>query len=224
MLKYPLLVVSDFDGTISTEDLVVLLTTAFAPGNQDLVDAINRQEISLGEGLAALFRALPTGQEALYRRFIHNHSGTRPGFDAFAANLANANIPLFIASNGLDMILHMVLEGRVPADHIYANHADLSGTTIEVQWTYPCPPDDPHGCGLCKPSLIEALRRQFGAPVVFVGDGVTDFLGAEAADYVIARSRLAEWLQQQSQPFRFFEDFYQVDQHVKDILREVSSR
>lgn len=217
----PLIVVSDFDGTITEEDLVVRLTTHFAPDNQRLVKAINRREVPLGEGLAALFRALPSSRVMDYRAFITDHGRTRPGFGEFLNGLADHRIPFYVASNGVDLILDPVLEGLVPPERIYANVANLTQREIIVQWTYPCLHDAQHGCGLCKPRLIQELRARYASPILFIGDGVTDFLGAESADYVIARAQLAERLESLGKPFYQFEDFRDVEHHVHRIMEEI---
>lgn len=219
--KPPLIVVSDFDGTITEEDLVVRLTTHFAPENKALVDAINAGQVPLGEGLAGLFHALPSSRVDEYRAFIQQHGRIRPGFAEFLDRLGHLNIPFYVASNGVDLILEPILKDLVPSARIYANSADLNASQIVVRWTYPCLPQAQHGCGLCKPRLIKALREQYQAPLLFIGDGVTDFAGAQEADYVLARSRLAERMALLKKPFAGFADFTDVTRYVSQMVEEV---
>lgn len=219
--KPPLIVVSDFDGTITKEDLVVQLTTHFAPENKTLVDAINARQVPLGEGLAGLFHALPSSRVDEYRAFIQHHGRTREGFPEFLDKMAQLSVPFYVASNGVDLILDPILENLVLPSRIYANIADLREARIVVRWSYPCLPQDQHGCGLCKPRLVKALREEYQAPILFIGDGVTDFAGAQVADYVLARSRLAERLAFLEKPFARFEDFTDVMHYITQLMEEV---
>lgn len=55
----------------------------------------------------------------------------------------------------------------------------------------------------------------------FFGAGVTDFAGAQEADYVLARSRLAERLESLEKPFARFEDFKDVMHYITQMMEEV---
>lgn len=214
----PLVVVSDFDGTITQKDLVVALTTWAHPPNQALVEAINRQEVGLKEGLDRLFAQLPSHRKEEYRHFLARTAMLRPGFSRALAWMKFHNVPFYVASNGLDFIVEPLLDGLVPLDHIFSNQAVFSRSFITINWARPCQPPCVGGCGLCKTSVIEDLRRKHQAPVVLVGDGVTDWPASAHADYVIARSRLADLLTRDGRPYQPFDSFDDVIQIIAGLF------
>ncbi|WP_207711448.1 MtnX-like HAD-IB family phosphatase [Sulfobacillus harzensis] len=206
-MSVPFVVVSDFDGTITERDLVVALTTRFNPANQTVVDQINARQLHLKEGLEILFQTLPSADRSTYESFLRNEAIFRTGFHRFERLLEDARIPFYIVSNGLDFMLNAVLGENSPHAVRMANQARFDGEVIQIGWQYPCTPPCPGGCGLCKHAVVEELRRRYQAPVVFIGDGVTDFNGALHADTVFARSRLADFLEQAGKPYIPFDSF-----------------
>ncbi len=209
-MTVPFVVVSDFDGTITAQDLVVALTCHVNPDNRTLVDRINRRDLDLRSGLTALFESLPSENRQDYEAFIQETLTFRPGFHRFQEVLEEARIPFYIVSNGLDFMLDAALGPQeTQAAHRIVNHARFDGPSIAIDWRYPCEPPCPGGCGLCKHAVVAELRARYQAPIVFVGDGVTDFNGAKNADWVFARSHLQSHLDDahiEYTPYESFDD------------------
>lgn len=221
-MSVPFVVVSDFDGTITQDDLVVALTCHVNPDNRAIVNRINARELDLTTGLTRLFETLPSERKPEYVTFLREQVSFRAGFHQFQAVLADSRIPFYIVSNGLDFMLEAVLgpiqEGTA---HRIVNQARFDGESIRIDWRYPCTPPCPGGCGLCKHAVVRELRAKYQAPVIFVGDGVTDFNGAQAADQVFARSRLAQYLERTGTPYQPFDRFDTVLDGL--FLKEVTS-
>ncbi len=209
-MAVPFVVVSDFDGTITNEDLVVALTTEVNPDNSAVVDRIQRRDIDLKTGLDFLFGTLKSANRSQYEAYLRETATFRNGFHRFRRLLFESQIPFYIVSNGLDFMLDAVLGDSVLDHQRIVNQARFDEETIRITWHYPCQPPCPGGCGLCKHAVVEELRRRYLAPMIFIGDGVTDYNGALHADRVFARSRLAAYLQEAGKSFTPFESFDDV--------------
>jgi len=58
--------------------------------------------------------------------------------------------------------------------------------------------------------VVGELRKQYQAPIVFIGDGVTDLNGALNADLVFARSHLARLFDDMGHAYTPYETFDDV--------------
>jgi len=214
----PFVIVSDFDGTITEEDLVVALTTFVDPENIDRVRRINHRQLALKPGLAQLFSTLPSNRRAEYEAFCAQTGRLRSGYHAFRRALASQGIPFYLVSNGLDFIIDAVLGPPTAGEYRIVNRAVFDTSEITIDWQYPCEPPCPGGCGLCKHRVIRELQSQYQVPVVLIGDGITDWNGAQVADRVYARSRLGEMMTAHHMPYRPFETFDEVWQDLSHVL------
>ena len=211
------IIVSDFDGTISQEDLVVSLTTHFSDQNVALVEAMQAGKISLRQGLQKVFANLKSADRERYLAYAVTHGALRPGFEPAVQAFAQWHLPFFVVSNGLDFMVKPLLHGWVSPSHLYCNRANFQEPTIAIEWPWPCLADCGGGCGLCKPRIVQWLRLRYQAQVAFIGDGRTDFLGAEAADLVFARAALARHFDQHHWSYLPFETF-------DDVVRGIRTR
>lgn len=206
----PFVVVSDFDGTITNEDLVVALTTEVNPENRTVIERIQRRDVDLKTGLDLLFGTLKSANKPAYEAYLRETATFRNGFHRFRRLLFESQIPFYIVSNGLDFMLNTVLGDAAHDHHRMVNQARFDEERIRITWHYPCQPPCPGGCGLCKYAVVNELRERHNAPIAFIGDGVTDYNGALQADRVFARSRLADYLTQAGKPLTPFESFDDV--------------
>jgi 2-hydroxy-3-keto-5-methylthiopentenyl-1-phosphate phosphatase len=121
----------------------------------------------------------------------------RPGF----AELARAERPLLLSS-GFHELIEPVLGREGVELELRANRIEVQPDGWRVVWRdpKPCPV-----CGdLCK-------RRSLPpAPFAYVGDGYSDRCAALAAERVLARDGLAEWLGSEGIAFERFDDLHDV--------------
>ncbi len=207
-MSVPFVVILDFDGTITTNDLVVALTTRVHDANRDIVNKVNRRELELRTGLNILFSHLPSRDRQLYEEYLRHLARFRSGYHRFSAVLKDSHIPFYIVSNGLDFMLDAVL-GSTPEDGPWriCNKARFDQPSITIEWQYPCQDPCPGGCGLCKYQVVTELRERHAAPVVYVGDDITDVNGAKHADRIYARGLLAQMLGQDGVGYTQFDTF-----------------
>jgi 2-hydroxy-3-keto-5-methylthiopentenyl-1-phosphate phosphatase len=102
------LILCDFDGTISVEDMGYVLLTRFSSGDWEAIDRqfcagnIGSKEAYLQ--IAEILR----GDEPAIRRFIGQHSNIDSSFSAFYHACRQSGIDIKIASDGLDVYIRTV--------------------------------------------------------------------------------------------------------------------
>jgi 2-hydroxy-3-keto-5-methylthiopentenyl-1-phosphate phosphatase len=102
---------------------------------------------------------------------------------------------------------------------VYSGHAEVTPEGVHVSYT------DPLGAALndgFKESYARWLKRD-GDTLVYVGDGQSDIQPANEADFVIARSTLAEHREGLGLPCYTFETFDDVGKHIEEIRKQVST-
>ena len=205
----------DFDGTVTDSDNIIAIMKKYAPPEwNELKDKVLSQEISIREGVGKMFSLLPSSQKKELTAFILEHAALRKGFHEFVEYTTDQQIPLYIVSGGIDFFVEPLLEGLVPANHIYCNGSDFSDEFIEINWPHSCDEECKNDCGCCKPSVMRKLADK-GAYKIVVGDSITDLQAAKMADCVIARDFLIEKCEEDSIAYEAFEDFFDVIKILK---------
>lgn len=216
MMKNPVLV-CDFDGTITENDNIIAIMKKFAPPEWvALKDDVLSQDISIKEGVGKMFALLPSAQKKEITDFILNDAKIREGFSEFVSYTKKAGIPLYIVSGGMDFFVKPILNGMIPEDHIFCNEADFSDSRIHIHWPNACDDECTNECGCCKPSIVRQIAPNHD--VIVIGDSVTDLEAAKLAKLVIARDFLLEKSEQLGLNYRPFHTFYDVIDHVKEVV------
>lgn len=181
----------DFDGTISVCDVTDTLLQRFGrPGWQALEDAWERGDIGSRECMKGQVALLDMSDAEL--RAHLDTLEIDPHFAAFAAAAARWGLPLQVVSDGIDFAIQHVLArhglGHLP---VIANRLVQAGGRswrLESPWaSSACV----RASGNCKCERLAEQRAARG-PVVFVGDGSSDFCVSAQADFVLAKSRLID--------------------------------
>jgi 2-hydroxy-3-keto-5-methylthiopentenyl-1-phosphate phosphatase len=194
------IILCDFDGTISVEDVTDSLLERHAHpdwmileerwksgaiGSHDcMADQIGLIDADRGQ-LDALFAAMRIDRM----------------FPAFVEAALTAHIPIRIVSDGLDLAIESIL-ARHQLDHlpISANKIEANG---ERRWrlSFPHASDDCKvASGMCKCEQVAQARVQ-KKKVLLIGDGVSDFCAAGAVDMVFAKHRLIEHCRAHGLPY-----------------------
>ncbi|EJL47805.1 2-hydroxy-3-keto-5-methylthiopentenyl-1-phosphate phosphatase [Brevibacillus agri] len=212
----------DFDGTITEKDNIVAIVKKFAPPEWEaLTKQILSQQISVQEGVGKLFQLLPSSLRQDIVDYIVQEATIRPGFADFVRFCREEGIELLITSGGIDFFVQPILApfdlSGVP---IYCNGSDFSGENITITWPHSCDEQCTNGCGMCKTTIIRRYDPATHYRVV-IGDSITDLAGAKIADYVIARSFLAEKAQELALPHSTFATFHDVIGTLTELKQEV---
>ncbi len=198
----------DFDGTITKGDTIDLLLEALGdPQWRAIEERWERGEIGSRECMALQVPLLRGGWKAVEQ--VLSKVKVDPTFAEFAGWCRQSGIPLRIVSDGIDRVIHHLLQREgVRVDNVWANHLNESETG-ELSLTFPYAPTI-SGCssGLCKCKILDnAFRKTLK---VVVGDGRSDFCWSTEADILFAKSKLLQHCKNNNIPCVPFDNFRAV--------------
>jgi HAD superfamily phosphoserine phosphatase-like hydrolase len=202
-----LLVVVDFDGTITERDTQDAMLERYAPGAYEVAErGLREGTLTLRECMTMEFEPVCGDHDTLVAEAVDD-ARVRPGFAGFVRAVRAAGHRLVIVSGGFESIIRPILAREGAADlPVIAHEARFTpqGTTLEFRHGEDC-----DVCGEeCKRSVVAGLRN--GSEVVYVGDGYSDRCAAIAADRRFARHSLARDLDRLGIGYTAFEDFDDV--------------
>ncbi len=197
--------ISDFDGTITSTDFFILARQFAPPSEPDYLTMYRTGRITHFDAMAAYFAHIPTDPESLDTLV----RGTRPDpeFGAAAARLAEASWDLIIVSAGSSWYIDSVLQIAGVRATVRANPGRIvEGKGLVLSKP---PQDSPfysEQVGIDKPAVVhDALERY--QTVAFAGDGPQDLAPALLVrpELRFARRFLAEEFGRRNEGFRPFE-------------------
>lgn len=204
------IIVADFDGTVASKDVGYNFFRHFSGGkNNELLPFWKSGEMTTRECLKREAELVTVTEQEAYP-FLDSFE-LDPGFGEFVKICHAQNIPLVIASDGVDFYIKYLLEkfgfSHIPA---FSNKGIFDGSNFKIE--FPQINGDCQSCGSCKRERIESLRNEHGesATVVFIGDGYSDACAAHAADVLFAKKDLIKYCSDQSIDFNEFETFFDV--------------
>ncbi|TDL31727.1 2-hydroxy-3-keto-5-methylthiopentenyl-1-phosphate phosphatase [Jeotgalibacillus sp. S-D1] len=205
----------DFDGTITTSDNIIAIMKEFAPPEwEEIKDQILAREVSIQEGVGALFSTLPSHRKNDILQFLLERAVIRDGFEEFVAYTRNEDIELKIVSGGIDFFVYPLLKPYGLEDHIYCNGSDFSGDRIRITWPYTCDAQCTNGCGCCKPSILRTYSDDYFK--IVIGDSVTDLEAAKVADQVYAcDDYLINQCEELNLSYKRFESFHEIIEQLE---------
>jgi 2,3-diketo-5-methylthio-1-phosphopentane phosphatase len=180
----PLIVVIDFDGTLTLRDVGDEICERFAPPAwRDLDDAWVRNEITLPEAQRRMWAMVRATREAATKHALAVGQ-RRPGLHTLSAEVAARGGELWLASGGFDFYIEALLGEETAAfAKRFSNRAYFDGDRVSLEF--------PHAelacgrCAVCKGRVCR-LARSAANRVVFVGDGSSDRCAAGEVDELFA--------------------------------------
>lgn len=210
-----MLIVCDFDGTVTARDTNSELARRFAPDRYAAIEGkLARREVSVRETLAHEFEGLGVPLDALVE--VALEVPVRPGFRVLVEQTRAAGGDVILLSSGFRQIIEPILEreGMAGLVQLLANDIEVGPDGARIRWRElpMCDICDEH----CKRHEVAQLRtgllhdgRRFDQ-LVFVGDGFSDRCGADVADRIFARDSLATWLDAQGVAWEAWDDFHDI--------------
>lgn len=202
----PFVILTDFDFTISNEDVGDLIAETLAPPSAETRRRFGRREIGTrGYWLDSMIRVEQAEAERLA-----DQVGIDPGFAPFADWCAEEGIPLAVVSDGFSFYIDRILarHGGRPLP-VFSNRFVATGSL-----------EFPHGnpecdlCGCCKAGIVRRVKET-GAHVLYLGDGVSDRYAVAFADWVFAKGSLAQRMQEWGAPYFPLTDWSAVQRTVE---------
>ena len=216
------LVVSDFDGTISTRDISYEVLLRFSKGGwEDIDQAYVRGEIGSKEAFSLILEKIPAKKSEL-ASYIEELAGIDPPvidphFKAFYDYLKARKIDFIVLSDGFHFYIKTLLErAGIDGASIFANDIgeNPSGKLVPL---FPHHNEECDRCGNCKTKVIKEFLKDHDY-VIFIGDGYSDTCPSELADTLFAKRSLYQYAVRERIPcihFRRFDDI--LAEFEKDI-------
>jgi len=205
-----ILVLVDFDGTITQNDVGALLFDTFSKKeSQKMVSRWLKGEISSRECLVRLCEITKISKSELKKFALSQKIDGR--FRVFADLCKKERLKLVILSDGLDFYIKLIL-GRFGLEKLpfYSNILRFEDKKLKPEFPY-----FDRGCGNCGNCKRYHLKNLRGTKqkVVYIGDGLSDKCAVREADFVLAKNDLQKYCVKEDinhYPFRNFGDVIQI--------------
>lgn len=215
---------SDFDGTISDKDSLKFILSRHGGDRWKLLEQmIFEGRISEREALPKMFDAFPI-LPVQARAEILDAVRLDPTFKTFVEWSREMRHELSILSGGFGSFIYPLLEREGLQDlPVVANDISISDSSWKIERA-----PAKALCDLCthckSSSLLEATRSVSDGPIVYIGDGHTDFCPMQLAHLVFAKSSLKKHCQEYGKDFVSFENFQDVQHLLHEALEDMHRR
>lgn len=211
-----IIVLSDFDGTVTTFDTNVELYNKYA--DRELLEK-NREEygkgkIDIKELTNKNFTSLGITKE-IYLEYMLTEIKLQKGFKKFYNNLEKHKIPFVIVSGGFTTGIEPFLEkNNIDEITTHAHRLIFDNKDVEIEHY-----EDKHFPHLINNDdyvdfKLEILRnyKKIYDKVVFLGDGITDINVVDKSDYLFAKDYLEEYCIKNKIEYIGWEDFDDISE------------
>jgi 2-hydroxy-3-keto-5-methylthiopentenyl-1-phosphate phosphatase len=205
---------SDFDGTLTEEDVSFALLDAFADGDwRKLYESYRQSKMSVGDFNTKAFAMVKASRDELLE-VAHEQVKLRPGLRNLVNYCQGRGLRFLVVSNGLDFYIKDILEdvglGNV---EVHAATTSFKPGGLEVQYI------GPDGTPL-KKGFKEAYTKLFlaqGYQVICLGNGPSDYSPAALSQHVFARDGLLDICKEKKLNCQPFEDLNDVVKGLEKI-------
>ncbi len=207
-----MIIQSDFDGTITEEDVSFVLLDAFAEGDwRKLFQQYRENKMSVGDFNTRAFATVKASKKELLE-VVRSKARVRSGLHNLVNYCQSQGFRFLVVSNGLDFYIKSILEdvglGNI---EIYAAQTRFHPDRLEVQYI------GPDGIPLMS-DFKEAYTKLFlkqGYQVAYLGNGPSDIFPAVHAHYVFARDGLLDCCREKNLKCKPFDDLDDVVRGLK---------
>ncbi|ORX67128.1 hypothetical protein DL89DRAFT_259654 [Linderina pennispora] len=215
-----LVVMSDFDGTISIDDTANIIIDACIGEQQRkaIDDAYMSGKISFLELQHQQWSQAKLTWEAAAE--LLRDSRIDPHFAGAIEWCIAHSIPLGVVSAGLDKLIDLHFKRGLTEDQcsyleVFVNKLEVDGTNWRVAFV------DDSEMGHDKAASIKRVvdRYDVAPKVVFIGDGISDVASAKEADYLFAKRGLDldNWCEKNGVKREPFDDFAYITKRLEEI-------
>lgn len=187
--KRPLLVLTDFDGTLSLTDVGYEVLLKFSGSGWDEIDRDYCEgRIGSMEAYGRICAILGGTREQMLR-FVAENTVIDPHFEEFYGFCRERGIDVKVVSDGLDFYIDFVLRRHGLSEIPFYSNVMTFEEGLPRSIEFPHANETCSKCGTCKSSILESCQEGYGT-ILYVGDGYSDLCPAGKADLVFAKGIL----------------------------------
>ena len=185
-----MVVLCDFDGTISHKDVTDALLEKFASPEWEEIETAWREGLINSRECMTEQYALVRATEGEMNSFL-DAVEIDPHFKDFTEFCKKNGYPLVIISDGFDYYIERILHNRgLTGIEVFSNHLEFKNGEIKTE--FPHTSDECDTCGNCKTSIFHRFKTPENK-VVYVGDGWSDRCIAHESDVIFAKHKLIDY-------------------------------
>ena len=141
------------------------------------------------DALAARLRLIAPTTELLSRFSSAHAFSLTPGLETLVAALRRRGAAVFLVSGGFTQMIHPLADALdIPRDRVFANTILFNSQGRYSGFDESAPTSRDGG----KPEVVRGLKARGYAPIVMIGDGVTDMQARPPADAFIGYGGVVE--------------------------------
>jgi 2-hydroxy-3-keto-5-methylthiopentenyl-1-phosphate phosphatase len=202
-----MIIQSDFDGTLTEEDVSFAMLDAFSEGDwRQLFERYRQGKMTVGDFNTKAFAMVKASRDELLR-VAREDVKLREGLRNLDNYCNERGYRFLVVSNGLDFYIKAILEDVGLGDiEVYAARTEFGPDGLEVQYI------GPEGKVL-KKGFKEAYTKLFltqGYQVVCIGNGPSDYAPAALSQHVFARDGLMDICKEKKLKYQPFDDLNDV--------------
>ncbi len=207
-----IVVLCDFDGTISKHDVTDGLLERFASPDWEELEAAWTEGLITSRQCMAEQYALIKASEAELDAWLENVAIDETFLDFLAYCRANG-IPLTIVSDGFDYYIERVLARHgITGVDVFSNHLEFQDDRIVTE--FPHGSDECDTCGNCKTGIFHKVKTPENT-VVYIGDGWSDRCIAHESDVIFAKHKLITYCSERGLDFTPYVTFADVVEEMR---------
>ena len=227
-------IIIDFDGTVTKEPVCDAIMNNFSTTWQEIGARHDAGDISHAELNRQFLSSLSASPEQVREFLVAGDAYVRKGFESFVQQAQSMKVPVFIVSGGWNLYISEILAAETGIGQVsfLDKIEDFSASNLNVicntvshdgkQWKISNPFPASFLSSPCKKTVLANIRKSVNGKIVFIGDGSTDFEGAEEADVVFARDGLANYCTHNVIPFTAYNDFSEIEEKFLQFKQELS--
>lgn len=217
------IVLCDFDGTISLNDVTDTLLEHFGQqGCEELEARWNAGEIGSQECMSKQIALLDASLDEI--NAVLAKIEIDPNFKAFVQYARQNNITVQIVSDGLDYAIKTILaHHQLDFLPVYANrllHDNARGWQLDFPYSNA---NCVKASGNCKCLHVKNQQVDF-SPILYVGDGSSDYCVSNKVDYVFAKDKLITFCQNNHICHSPIDTFADVVEQLPERCRMLQSK
>jgi len=221
-----LVIFSDFDGTISIQDVNDEIFKEFGDKQSQVIEnKLQKNLISDRKAMEKQYELLDMSKND-FESFIYKNIDIDPYFKEFYEMIKEKNIKISIISGGfVEYIVIALNKANITFEHsIYANTIEFNKDSTKPNFLHDineC--EEIFGpCGNCKNKILKEVNDK---KIIYIGDGLTDRCVADMADHLLVKSNsiLEKYCVKNNIAHNKFTSFKDVENIVNNHLKQKES-